>query len=103
MTTVRLLRRNLPCAGGGYFRLLPYALFRMGLQRLNRVERRPGIFYFHPWEIDAGQPRIAGSRMARFRHTVNLARMPTRLDALLRDFTWDRMDRVFAGLLDQPA
>ncbi len=103
MTTVRLLRRNLPCAGGGYFRLLPYALFRMGLRRLNRVEQRPGIFYFHPWEIDADQPRIAGSRMARFRHTVNLARMPTRLDALLRDFTWDRMDRVFAGLLDQPA
>jgi polysaccharide deacetylase family protein (PEP-CTERM system associated) len=100
MTTVRLMRRNLPCAGGGYFRLLPYALFRMGLRRLNRVEHRPGIFYFHPWEIDAEQPRVEASRMSRFRHTVNLARMPARLETLLHDFAWDRMDRVFAGLLD---
>jgi len=100
MTTVRVLERNLPCAGGGYFRLLPYRLFRHGLRRFNRAERRPGIFYFHPWEVDPEQPRTAGaSRLARFRHTVNLAAMSGRLDRLLGDFAWDRVDRVFADLL----
>ena len=100
LTTVRLGGRNLPCAGGGYFRLLPYRLFRMGLRRLNQDERRSGIFYFHPWEIDPGQPRIRGaSRTARFRHYLNLAAMPGRLDALLHDFAWGRIDAVFADLL----
>jgi len=99
LTTVRLGGRNLPCAGGGYFRLLPYRLFGAGLRRLNRGERRPGIFYFHPWEIDAGQPRIRGTgRTARFRHYLNLAAMPGRLDRLLHDFAWDRIDTVFADL-----
>ena len=100
MTTVRLGGRNLPCAGGGYFRLMPYALFRQLLRRFNRVEAASGVFYFHPWEIDPGQPRIrAAPRMSRFRHTVNLSAMHGRLDHLLRDFTWDRMDRVFAAAL----
>lgn len=100
LTTVRLAGRNLPCAGGGYFRLLPYRVFRAGLERLNRRERRAGIFYFHPWEIDPGQPRIAGAgRTARFRHYLNLAAMPGRLDRLLSDFVWDRIDAVFADLL----
>ncbi len=101
MTTVRLLRRNLPCSGGGYFRLLPYRLFRLGLRQLNRAEQRPGVFYFHPWEVDPGQPRIAGAgRMSRFRHYVNIGRMSGRVDRLLRDFAWDRMDRVFAPQLE---
>ena len=103
MTTVALFGRNLPCAGGGYFRLLPYALFRAGLARVNRTEARPGIFYFHPWEIDPLQPRIAGAGWkSRFRHYTNLARTLPRLDRLLGDFAWGRMDRVFAGLLASP-
>jgi polysaccharide deacetylase family protein (PEP-CTERM system associated) len=100
MTTVRLLGCNLPCAGGGYFRLLPYWLFRMGLRQMHRAEHRPGIFYFHPWEVDPAQPRIQNaSHVSRFRHTVNLAAMSSRLDRLLRDFTWDRLDHVFADIL----
>jgi polysaccharide deacetylase family protein (PEP-CTERM system associated) len=100
MTTMRLGGRNLPCAGGGYFRLLPYHLYRLGLRRLNRAEQRQGIFYFHPWEVDPGQPRIRrASRAARFRHYVNLSAMPGRIDRLLRDFTWDRVDRAFADVL----
>lgn len=100
MTTVRLGGRNLPCAGGGYFRLMPYPLFRTLLRRFNRTEAAPGVFYFHPWEVDPGQPRVtAASRMARFRHYVNIAAMPGRLERLLRDFAWDRMDRVFAPVL----
>ncbi len=100
MTTVRLGGRNLPCAGGGYFRLMPYALFRSLLRRFNRVDAASSVFYFHPWEIDPGQPRVAGaSRRSRFRHGVNLSAMQGRLDRLLRDFAWDRMDRVFARVL----
>ena len=57
MTTVSLFNRNLPAGGGGYFRLLPYSVSRWCLQRVNTVDRQPCIFYFHPWEIDPGQPR----------------------------------------------
>ncbi len=100
MTTVRLAGRNLPSAGGGWFRLLPYPLFRRFLRRVNAADRSPGIFYFHPWEVDPGQPRIAGiGRRARFRHYLNLDAMSGRLDRLLADFAWDRMDRVFAAEL----
>lgn len=103
MTTLRLGGRNVPIAGGGYFRLAPYALFRAALRRYHRAEQAPGIFYFHPWEIDPAQPRIrAAPRLSRFRHTVNLHRMADRLEHLLRDFTWGRVDTVFAAALAAP-
>jgi polysaccharide deacetylase family protein (PEP-CTERM system associated) len=96
ITTIRLFNRNLPSSGGGYFRLLPYALSRWMLGRVNGADRQSGIFYFHPWEIDADQPRVAGiSRKTRFRHYVNIGRMERRLAQLLQDFEWDRMDRIF--------
>ncbi len=98
MTTTVLVRRRIPIAGGGYFRLLPYPLYRLLLRRFLRRERRPSVFYFHPWEIDPGQPRMtAAPRLARFRHTVNLRAMAGRVDRLLHDFRWDRMDRAFAA------
>ena len=100
MTTVRACGRNWPCAGGGYFRLLPYAVYRWGVMRVNRRENQPGIFYFHPWEIDAAQPRIADCGWkSRIRHYTNLHRMPARLRRVLSAFAWDRMDRVYAPLL----
>lgn len=96
MTTFRVFNRNLPSSGGGYFRLLPYALSRWMLNRVNRGDGESGVFYFHPWELDAGQPRIEGiSRKTRFRHYVNIDRMPARLNQLLGDFAWGRMDQVF--------
>lgn len=95
MTTVRVGSRNLPCAGGGWFRLVPYALFRTGLRRVN-AEGTSGLFYFHPWEVDPDQPRVAAGRLARFRHYVGLAAMEGRVARLLRDFAWGRMDQVFA-------
>ena len=108
MTTLRprsgpLASRNLPCSGGGYFRLLPYAAFRRALAAYNRAEARPGMFYTHPWEIDPGQPRIAGAgRLSRFRHYLNLARTAPRLDQLLRDFAWGRVDQVFPEVAAPP-
>ncbi len=97
-TTVPLFGRNLPAAGGGWFRLLPYQLSRWMLQRVNAQDQAPCMFYFHPWEVDPGQPRPPGvSAKARFRHYVNLQRMQGRLRQLLNDFEWDRVDRVFLG------
>ncbi len=100
VTTLRLFERNLPSSGGGYFRLLPYALSRWMLKRVNSSDRQSGIFYFHPWEIDTGQPRIEGiGRKTRFRHYVNIDRMEGKLRQLLRDFKWGRMDVVFRDKL----
>jgi polysaccharide deacetylase family protein (PEP-CTERM system associated) len=103
MTTLRLYGRNLPCSGGGWFRLLPYPVFRSCLRRVNCTEGQRGVFYFHPWEIDPAQPRVANAGWrSRFRHYHNLSRMQPRLKQLLHDFAWDRMDRVFADLLQAP-
>ena len=96
ISTLNLFNRNLPGGGGGYFRLLPYAWFRWSQRRIRQRDGQPTIFYFHPWEVDPDQPRFEGVPLrSRFRHYVNLRAMERRLRALLRDFHWDRMDRVF--------
>jgi polysaccharide deacetylase family protein (PEP-CTERM system associated) len=96
ITTTRLLGRNLPAGGGGYFRLAPYEVSRWALRRVNELDRRPAIFYFHPWEIDPDQPRVhEASLKTRFRHYVNLHKTESRLGQLLRDFRWGRVDEVF--------
>ena len=100
MTTLRRFGRTWPAAGGGWFRLLPYPAFRTLLRAALAAERRPAVFYTHPWEIDPGQPRVPGaSARARFRHYTGLAASERRLVRLLREFAWDRMDRVYAALL----
>lgn len=96
ITTVSAFGRNLPAGGGGYFRLAPYRLSRWAIDRFNRTEAKPAIFYMHPWEIDPDQPRIAGvDWKTRFRHYVNLHRTEPRLRSLLSDFSWGRVDEVF--------
>ena len=86
VATVRWAGMNLPVGGGGYFRLLPYAFTRWGFTRLNTVEKRPAMFYLHPWEIDPAQPRIAADAVGRLRHYRNLHKTESRLRALLSDF-----------------
>lgn len=96
ITTVRAFGRNLPAGGGGYFRLAPYRLSQWAIERFNRTEARPAIFYMHPWEIDPEQPRVPGTSLkTRLRHYINLHRTEPRLRALLRDFRWGRVDQVF--------
>jgi polysaccharide deacetylase family protein (PEP-CTERM system associated) len=96
ITTVKMAGRNLPAGGGGYFRLLPYALSRWMMEKVNREDGEPALFYFHPWEVDPGQPRPEGlGAKARFRHYINIERMERRIAALAQDFAWDRMDRIF--------
>ena len=96
VTTLRMMSRNLPSSGGGYFRLLPYGISRWMIQRINQVDRESAIFYFHPWEIDVDQPRVEGIDLkSRFRHYVNIPRMESKLQSLLADFRWGRMDQIF--------
>jgi len=98
ITTARWLRKNWPAGGGGYFRLMPYAVSRWLIQRVNTIDGESAIFYFHPWELDPEQPRMDGvDATTRFRHYVNLHRTAGRLCHLLRDFRWDRMDCVVLG------
>ena len=98
VTTVRLFERNWPAGGGGYFRLMPYPVSRWFLQRVNRIDAQPAIFYVHPWELDPDQPRVPGIDLkTRFRHYLNLARTERRLRRLLLDFRWGRVDQVFFG------
>ena len=90
-STTRIGLVNLPIAGGGYFRILPYGWTRWGIARVNRVERLPAIFYLHPWEIDPDQPRLNTSALGRFRHYRNLHQTEARLRRLLADFSFGPM------------
>lgn len=93
-STVRRLGTNLPMGGGGYFRLLPYQWTRSGMARLNQVERRPAIFYLHPWEIDPDQPRLNAGLLSRFRHYYHLHETEGRLRRLLSDFQFGTVSEV---------
>lgn len=98
--TVRAGGRNFPVGGGGWFRLMPYALTAWGIRRINQLDGQPGIAYFHPWEFDPGQPRVeSANAKARFRHYLNLSRTQARLERLLADFRWDRVDATFSAQL----
>ena len=102
-STVRLAGTNLPVAGGGYFRLLPYRWTRWGIGWLNRREERPAIFYLHPWELDPGQPRLGASGLSRVRHYRNLDRTEARLRRLLKDFRFGPVSAALAAPAFQPA
>jgi polysaccharide deacetylase family protein (PEP-CTERM system associated) len=82
--TLRLFGTNLPIGGGGYFRLLPSALIRSAIRRVNTIERKPVMFYFHPWELDPGQPRPAMTWRHRFRHYVGMKRQEAKLGHFLK-------------------
>ena len=93
-STVRVGGVNLPVAGGGYFRMLPYAWTKWGINRVNVAERAPVIFYLHPWEIDPEQPRIPVGPTTRLRHYSGLRRTTGRLQRLMRDFRFDTIASV---------
>ena len=93
-STTRLGPMNLPVAGGGYFRILPYKWTHWGIRRVNEQERRPAVFYLHPWEIDPDQPRLHAGRLGRFRHYRNLDSTEQRLRQLLSDFRFQPMQAL---------
>ncbi|MCH8504833.1 MAG: DUF3473 domain-containing protein [Ectothiorhodospiraceae bacterium] len=105
LTTLQMAGLTLPIAGGGYFRLYPYAFSRMGLGRVNKADQRPFIFYLHPWEVDPDQPRVNVSWKSRFRHYNNLDKCEARLERLVRDFRFDTVGAVLEQQgfrIDQP-
>jgi polysaccharide deacetylase family protein (PEP-CTERM system associated) len=94
VTTAMLGPKRIAAGGGGFFRLLPYVYSRWAVRQVN-AEARPGIIYFHPWEIDPGQPRVANASIkSKLRHYTKLDAMAGKLKRLIADFKWDRLDRI---------
>ena len=95
VTTARWVGKNWPAGGGGYFRLLPYWYSKAAINAVNSKDKAPVVFYFHPWEIDPGQPRIADTPLkTRIRHYSNLEKMQPKLEQLTNQFTWSRLDAL---------
>ena len=97
MTTAQLGSKRLAAGGGGFFRLLPYAFSKWAIRQVNEDAQRPAIIYFHPWEIDPDQPRVANAPIkSRLRHYTKLDVMAEKLRRLPQDFQWERLDAVVA-------
>ena len=95
VTTAVFAGRRLAAGGGGFFRLLPYGFSRWAIEQVNGRDQQPAIIYFHPWEIDPDQPRVAGAPLrSRLRHYSNLSVMAKKLRRLTRDFQWGRVDAL---------
>ena len=93
VATAMLGKRRVAAGGGGFFRVLPYAFSRWAIRQVNTQDRRPAVFYFHPWEIDPAQPRVPGAPLrSKLRHYTNLDVMAEKLEQLVREFAWGRMD-----------
>ncbi|WP_340264224.1 XrtA system polysaccharide deacetylase [Sphingobium mellinum] len=104
VTTAEFLGRRLAAGGGGFFRLLPYGFSRWAIRQVNARDQRPAIIYFHPWEIDPDQPRVAGAPLkSRLRHYSNLSVMADKLRRLTRDFAWTRVDALVAREAERAA
>lgn len=89
---------NFPISGGGYMRFLPYSLIKSGFSSVNR-EGKPAVFYFHPWEIDADQPRLEIKLLPSIRHYYNLKKSEEKIGNLLRDFSFTSMKKVLEPYL----
>ncbi|MBT2186937.1 XrtA system polysaccharide deacetylase [Sphingobium nicotianae] len=98
VTTARLGSRIVAAGGGGFFRLLPYRFSHWAMTQVTQQDQRPAILYFHPWEIDPGQPRVAKAPLrSKVRHYTNLGAMQGKLERLLGDFRWARIDSLVEG------
>jgi polysaccharide deacetylase family protein (PEP-CTERM system associated) len=97
VTTAQFGSKRLAAGGGGFFRLLPYAFSRWAIRQVNNDEQRPAVIYFHPWEIDPDQPRVANAPMkSKLRHYTKLDVMADKLRRLPKDFQWERLDSIVA-------
>ena len=98
VTTAKLIGRTLAAGGGGFFRLLPYQFSRWAVRQVN-AEAQSAIIYFHPWEIDPSQPRVANAPLrSKLRHYTNLGVMASKLERLIGDFAWGRVDEIVADM-----
>lgn len=96
ITTLSIVGKNIPIAGGGYFRFFPYGFTKWGLRRINDIDKHPFLFYIHPWEFDPAQPRIYGAGIkSNFRHYINLHKTDDRFQNLLRDFSFATIFKAY--------
>ena len=103
VSCLNVFGKGLPWAGGGYFRLLPYPIFKAGVKRILK-NKQPYVFYIHPWEIDAGQPRVQGSsKQHTARHYLNINKCDARWSRLLGDFDWTTVSKLLASQLENDA
>jgi hypothetical protein len=103
VTTVELAGKRMAAGGGGFFRLLPFRFSSWAISRVNAAEARPAVFYFHPWEIDPGQPRVENAPLkSRLRHYSRLSAMEDKLLKLLKAHRWGRTDEVVASERARP-
>ena len=102
-STLRLSGYYVAGAGGGYLRLFPYSVTAWSIRHINRREHKPAMAYFHPWEVDPDQPRIAAGWRSRFRHYQNLRSTERKLERLLKDFSWAPMAEVLSKSLNSSA
>ena len=94
--TLRENNKNIGIGGGGYFRLYPYWMSKKRINKFHQQEQKPYSFYFHPWEIDPNQPKVSGASFkSKFRHYINLSRMESKIEQLLKDYQWDTMANVY--------
>lgn len=98
VATIAMGKAVIPVGGGAYLRVLPYRYTAAGIRRVNVEEQRPVCMYFHPWEIDAGQPRLASGRISRMRTYTGLSRMEKKLDRLLGEFEFSTLRAVYSQL-----
>jgi polysaccharide deacetylase family protein (PEP-CTERM system associated) len=97
VTTAKFAGRTLAAGGGGFFRMLPYAFSKWAIGQVNEAGE-PGVIYFHPWEIDPDQPRVANAPLrSKLRHYTNLSAMAGKLKRLIGDFKWGRVDEIVAA------
>ena len=104
VSTVDAFGKRMSCAGGGWFRAMPYVWSRHLISRMLQEQQGPAVFYFHPWEIDPGQPRVEGlTAKSRLRHYLNLGKMEGKLDRLLTDYNWSRLDHIINATAQERA
>jgi polysaccharide deacetylase family protein (PEP-CTERM system associated) len=104
IATAELANRKVtPVGGGAYMRLLPYRYTAAGIRRINASDQQPACMYLHPWELDAGHPRLARGLVSRLRTYGGLHSMPRKLERLLSDFEFGTLTAVYASLPPAPA
>ncbi len=94
-STIRILGINIPVAGGGYLRLLPFEFIKYSIKRLNEKEKIMAVIYFHPWEIDVDQPRLKACLKSRFRHYINLHKTLSKVEGLLKNFKFKPLKSLY--------
>ncbi len=101
LTSVKIFGKNFPVAGGGYLRLLPLRFIQWSIRKINDSESHPAVIYFHPWEVDAEQPKVNSGMISSFRHRINIDKTYSKINRLLETLKFGTIKEVFAHELGE--